>query len=46
MIGLRRIAHDESAEVLRLARGMNLGQAPKDDYDRVVSVTERELGIR
>lgn len=46
MIGLRRMSHDDDAEVLRLARGARLGQAESGTYKAEVKATETLLGLR
>lgn len=46
MIGVRRMQHDDDAEMLRIARGARLGQAAKEDYQREVKGAETLLGLR
>lgn len=45
MIGLRRMALENDAEALRIARGTRLGQAPKDDYAHAVAAAEAAMEL-
>lgn len=46
MVGLRRMRTQEGREVLARARGHKLALADDKDYQRVVRVEERILGLR
>lgn len=46
MIGVRRLAWEQDAEVLRLARGGRLAQATDKDYRAAVHDAETALGAR
>lgn len=46
MTGVWRMSHDDNAETLRIARGTHTAQLEQKDYERSVTESERQLGLR